>query len=182
MPDSVTVMAELYAAGTVRFPVSSYAGAVSDCELRRRGRARVRAVGLLECLSLLAGALTLFDLLRGRATDHPWPFVVFVLLVSAAVRGLVLCEYVRFDDDGLHWRSLWRTRHAAWEHTIRLEVASMALFPARFGVQCIRARFTTGAVVWLRPSVSCGRHAIDEFIAAAREASPYAWREGSASR
>ena len=131
-------------------------------QLRRKFFARIRFCGVIEFGSLLG--LLGIGLLRGR--PHEWEawvsagwlgdaLLVAYLVAAVAVRVAVATEYVSADQQGVRWRSLFRSSFLPWDQIESMDIGKLWLFPSNTRDDVIEIR-TTAADVWkLRASAWC---------------------------
>lgn len=131
--------------------------------LRRRFWARCRFTGGLELLSLLGVlfvGLIANDLAHGRSSrSDGWvgdAGVAVFLVGSIAVRVAVATEYVRADERGVHWRSLFRGSFVPWDRVASIDVGRMFLFGEKRPAPVIVLHTADGRVKRLRASAWCG--------------------------
>ncbi|HAP77889.1 MAG TPA: hypothetical protein DCR14_17625 [Acidimicrobiaceae bacterium] len=123
-------------------------------------------VGFAEFFSLLIAFVPVADMVGGARFGGADLAVVSALLLAAvAIRVVVATEYARLTDDGLEWRSLFRSYRIGWASITEARLGNLWLFPYRgSGFDCIEVEFVNGATRRLRASVGCSRQARAEFI------------------
>ena len=156
----------------------------SVVRLVRGPRAMLRNVGLIERLTMawLTGNVVMLGFMLAdklHLTTGGALAIVAIDTVMVFVRLLIVIEYVEFDDEGLHWRSLFRSEHVSWSS---LEWMEVDYFAANSFRMCLSLFFVNDATRKLRASVGCDRDSLVEFAAAARERSPFEWRVAAKSK
>lgn len=144
----------------------------------------LRNVGLVERLTMgwLTGNVVLLGfMIAGKLhlTTGGAVAIVAIDAVMLLVRALIVIEYVEFDDEGLRWRSLFRTERVAWSSLEWMEVDYFAANTFRL---CLSLYFVNDATRKLRASVGCDRDTLAAFAAAARATSPFEWRVAAKSK
>ena len=130
--------------------------------LRRGLLARLRCVGAAEFFSFIGVVVIVLiarDLVGGVAPiSGGWVgdlLVVAFLAASLAVRVAVAIEYVIADDDGVRWRTLFRSSKLPWHRIEAIDIGTMYLLPQRRSDDVLRILTTDGKVLKLRPSAWC---------------------------
>ncbi len=146
-------------------------------ELHRGPLARVRTLGILGVSSWIFLAFAV----GGVMTDGPEPGRLAVITAIGAVRMAIALEYVRCDEHGLSWRSLFFTHRVPWDRVAGIETTVVNrrfwFVPLSLPVAEMVVVMPGGAEEELRASIWCSimRHA--EFIAAARLISSHDWAD-----
>ncbi len=148
-----------------------------SAELHRGPLARVRTLGILGVSSWVILVVTIGEV----ATDGPEPARLAVIAAIVVVRMAIALEYVRCDEHGLSWRSLFFTHRVPWNRVAGIEttVVNRRFWFVRMSLPAagMVVVLPDGTETELQPSIWCPimRHA--EFIAAARLISSHDWAD-----
>ncbi len=146
-------------------------------ELHRGPLARVRTLGFLGVSSWVVLAFAV----GGVMTDGPEPGRLAAIAAIVVVRAAIALEYVRCDEHGLSWRSLFFTHRVPWDRVAGIEttVVNRRLWFVRMSLPAagMVVVMPDGAEVELQASIWCPIMCHAEFIAAARLISSHNWAD-----
>lgn len=154
------------------------AGAVSAV-LHRGLLARLRTVRLYEIAAWVPIAALMFGARHGVASEDYGLWLAGA--VGAVVRLAIASEFVRCDNAGVSWRSLFVTHQVGWDEITSIEVAARPMkipfrgFRGAVSTCLVIERGTGTPPLYVIPSLLVPLVRLGEFISAARLMCPSDW-------
>ena len=153
---------------------------MTSASLRRGVLARLRTIRVYEAVAWLVIFVSANELRDGFNGGQEVEAVVFGTM-ALGVRLAIATAWVKCDDVGVSWRSLFVTHHLPWDQVASMTIGMKGFLSAGFGlvprvtVPCLFLTEVEGRRRDLGASVWCSMTRQAEFIAAAHTISPTDW-------
>jgi hypothetical protein len=153
---------------------------MTSVRLRRGVLARLRTIRVYEAVAWLVIGVSANELRDGFNGGQEVEAVVFGTM-ALGVRLAIATAWVKGDDTGVSWRSLFVTHHVLWDQVASMTIGMKGFLPATLGigprvtVPCLFLTDVEGRRRDLGASVWCSMARQAEFIAAAHTISSTDW-------